>query len=528
MRATRLLFFIGMALIFGVSPAAAAAKPNIIFILADDLGIPALSCYGGAYKTPNLDKLAAGGTRFELCFAAPLCAPSRAMLMTGRYAFRTGVISNGSGASATPQKDGCIALLLKQAGYATAVAGKWRQLSYFTTREDGAKWGFDEFMVWGAGTPDDDDKKAAKVKGDRYWDPDYNLNGKMLKDAKGKYGPDVLQEFVLDFIERHRAGPFFVYYPLPLIHSPILPTPDTPKEKPAKDKKKGMKKEGGVYADNITYLDKLVGKLAAELDRLGIRENTLIVFAGDNGSVPIGTINGRPVDGKKHDLLEGGSRVPLIVNWPGTTPKGVVLQDLIDFSDMLPTFAELGGAKLPGDRKIDGRSFAPQLRGEKGQPRDWAYVQLDNKRYVRSERWKLNNDGEFFDMKDAPFRQILVPKDTLDPAAKAERARLQSVLDTLKAEGDAPQKKKKQKVGASAAMERTIDGQFAARASRCLALAKLPEVAAHLGIFNCRGSTAQADEHLFAAGLGVSVDKIAVAFAETEAARRAAFGCADG
>lgn len=108
----------------------AATKPNIIFILADDLGLPALGCYGGVYKTPNLDALAASGTRFEHCFAAPLCAPSRSMLMTGRYAFRTGVVSNGYGAEATPEKDGCVAQLLKQAGYATAVAGKWRQLSY--------------------------------------------------------------------------------------------------------------------------------------------------------------------------------------------------------------------------------------------------------------------------------------------------------------------------------------------------------------------------------------------------------------
>ena len=167
----------------------AAAKPNIIFILADDLGLPALGCYGGVYKTPNLDALAAGGTRFEHCFAAPLCAPSRALLMTGRYAFRTGVVSNGHGAAATPEKDGCVAQLMKQAGYTTAVAGKWRQLSYFTTKEDGAKWGFDEFLIWGAGSPDEDEgggkKKVknadgSKGKPDRYWNPDYNLNGAPL------------------------------------------------------------------------------------------------------------------------------------------------------------------------------------------------------------------------------------------------------------------------------------------------------------------------------------------------------------
>ena len=203
MNVRRCWWLVLVVMMSSVIPAAAAdpqRPPNIIFILADDLGIPAIGCYGGAYKTPHLDALAASGTRFENCFAAPLCAPSRALLMTGRYAFRTGVIDNGHGAQATPDKDGCVALLLKQAGYVTAVAGKWRQLSYFSSKADGAKWGFDEFLIWGAGQPDDDGdakprkkiKKAdgeSKAKPDRYWYPDYNLNGKMLKDADGKYGP---------------------------------------------------------------------------------------------------------------------------------------------------------------------------------------------------------------------------------------------------------------------------------------------------------------------------------------------------
>src|SRR5262249_11220478 len=149
--------------------------------------------------------------------------------------------------------------------------------------------------------------------------------------------------FVVDYIRRHKDGPFFVYYPTPLIHSPILPTPDTPK-----DQGKGKKKKGAdsLYGQNIAYLDKLVGKLVAELDALKLREKTVIVFSGDNGSVGEGTINGHAVDGGKHTMLEGGSRVPLIVNWPGTTPAGVVLKDLVDFSDMLPTFVELGGGTL--------------------------------------------------------------------------------------------------------------------------------------------------------------------------------------
>ncbi|MFM9965820.1 MAG: sulfatase-like hydrolase/transferase [Planctomycetaceae bacterium] len=457
------LFGWGFLLLFVTSAAVADSPrpPNIVFILADDLGIPAIGCYGGEYKTPHLDALAANGTRFENCFAAPLCAPSRALLMTGRYAFRTGVIDNGHGTAATPDKDGCVALLLKQAGYATAVAGKWRQLSYFTSKADGAKWGFDEFLIWGAGQPDDEGdtkpkkkQKAAdgeaKNKADRYWNPDYNLNGKMLTDADGKYGPDLLNEFVIDFVRRHKSEPFFVYYPTPLIHGPILPTPDSKAKNEGKLKgKKNADNVGrdSVYAANIEYLDKQIGKLVAELDALKLRDNTLIVFTGDNGSVPVGTINGKKIEGHKHTMLEGGSRVPLIANWRGVTPSGVVLKDLVDFSDFLPTFAEIAGAKVSATRPIDGRSFAPQLLGKKGQPRDWAYVHLGDKRYVRSDRWKLTGNGELFDMKEAPFREISVPADSNSSEAKAARTQLQAALDNLAAQGTsgelAPKKKRK-------------------------------------------------------------------------------------
>jgi len=438
-------------------------KPNVILILADDLGLPAIGCYGGAFKTPNLDALAAGGCRFEHCFSAPLCAPSRALLMTGRYAFRTGVKNNGLGAQATPEKDGCVALSMKQAGYASAVAGKWRQLSHFTSKEDGAQWGFDEFLIWGAGSPEKDDGKAAKRgegRGERYWSPEYNLNGKTMPDTQGKYGPDLLNQFVIDFIRRHRETPFFVYYPTPLIHSPILPTPastnkDGGRIKGNKNAEKGD--NGSRYADNIAYIDKQVGQLVSELEELKLRENTLIIFIGDNGSVPIGTLHGRKVDGSKSSMREGGSRVPFIANWPSATPKGIVNKDLIDFSDFLPTLVELaegqsastssiGGSSTT--RTIDGRSFAPQLLGKTSQPREWAYVQLGEERYVRNQGWKLTGGGELYDMSNAPFEQVLVPTDSDKPEAKAARLSLQTALDKLHSDtatADPVRKKKRKK-----------------------------------------------------------------------------------
>ena len=191
-----------LAALHAASTPRPATKPNIIYILADDFGLPDIGCYGSAYKTPHLDLLAAGGTRFEYCFAAPLCAPTRAMGMFGRYGFRTGVTDNGLGAAATPQSEVCIAKVLKQAGYATAVAGKWSDLEYLVTREDAAKWGFDEFMIWGERWEENGEQTGRA----RYWGPDYNHNGKILSGDKSKFGPDLLHGFVVDFIRR-TSGP---------------------------------------------------------------------------------------------------------------------------------------------------------------------------------------------------------------------------------------------------------------------------------------------------------------------------------
>lgn len=404
-------------LLLGVKLQAADTRPNIIFILADDYGLPGVGCYGGQFKTPHLDALAASGLRFDGCFAAPLCAPSRAMFVTGRYPFRTGVLDNSTGPVITPQAEVCIARVLKQAGYSTAVAGKWRQLSHFSSREDGRAWGFDEFMIWGVSFDQD--------HGERYWEPRYNHNGRFLTDVKDKYGPDLLHEFVVDYLRRHQQGPFFLYYPMPLIHRPTLRTPDSAP---------GTTDESALYNDNIVYMDKLVGKLIAELDRLKLREKTLIVFVGDNGSVEKGTLHGRPVDGVKGSLKEGGSRVPLIVDWPGMTPVGKTNADLIDFTDFFPTLAEIAGAKLPTGVTLDGRSFAPQIKGQPGNPREWIYIQLYGERYVRDSRWKLNNAGDFFDMQDAPFREIPVLAAHADPSAQSARQRLQAILDNLLAQ----------------------------------------------------------------------------------------------
>ena len=394
--------------------AAQVSKPNIIFILADDLGIGEISCYGADhFKTPHIDQLARGGTRYANAYTAPLCGPSRALIMTGRYAFRTGATNQDATGMLKPAAETMTPQVLKQAGYVTAMAGKWGQLPLGP-----AEFGFDEHLKFtGSGT---------------YWNTQdkgksYLLNGAKKTLGDNIYLPDLMHDFVVDFVTRHRARPFYVYYSLSHIHTEILRTPDS-----APDSK-------DLYIDNVNYMDKLVGKLTAELDRLKLRDNTLIIFVGDNGTAGgqahRTTIRGRRLSGEKGSMLEGGARVPLIVNWPGKTPPGKVSPDLVDSTDFLPTLAELTGAKMPEHTVIDGHSFAPQLQGKKGKPRDWIFIQLARQWYVRDARWKLNQKTELFDMSQSPFEEPLVADEASNPAAIAARKRLQAALDKLNPAG---------------------------------------------------------------------------------------------
>jgi arylsulfatase A len=400
-----------LATLTTASPLHAATRPNIVFILADDLGLDGVSCYGAdQHKTPAIDKLAAAGLRFETCYAAPLCGPSRCLLMTGRYAFRTGGITNQSwranGPGAKSADENPVAKCLKQAGYATGMAGKWRQVG-----ETPRDWGFDEYLT---------DPTA----GGWYWQNKLQRNGEEITTPDGTYAPDKVHEFAIDFLRRHKDQPFFFYYPMHHVHGPILRTPDSAADTKAAD---------ALYQDNLRYMDKQVGAVVAELEKLGLREKTLVIFTADNGTAlnfP-SAIGGRMINGKKASMLEGGSRVPFIASWPGTTPAGKVCKDILSFADPLATFVDLAGAKLPEGMKFDGRSFAPQLRGEPGQPREWAYVQLGNQWFVRNPGFKMNEQAELFDMCDAPFVEKPVAAAADTEASKAARQRLTAVLAEL-------------------------------------------------------------------------------------------------
>src|SRR5688572_8396274 len=218
--------------------APAGRRPNIVLILCDDLGISNIGYHGAdaPFRTPNIDALANQGLRFDRCFSAPICGPSRAQVMTGQYGFRSGVVDNATADKLNPTVDLVMPQVMRKAGYKTAGAGKWSQLEYLSTKDEGDRWGFDEFMLWtGFGTHD------------RYWAPRFNHNGTVRTWDDKTYGPDVLQQFIVDFMAKHKDEPFFVYYSHPIPHAPRSRTPDSTNPKPDKWE---------MYADQVAYLDK--------------------------------------------------------------------------------------------------------------------------------------------------------------------------------------------------------------------------------------------------------------------------------
>ena len=414
----------------------ASAKPNIVYILADDLGFAELGCNGSdRYKTPNIDALANSGVRFTRFYTVPLCGPSRAMILTGRYGFRSGAVTQDACKTIirTGEKaEVMIPTVLKKAGYASALIGKWGQL---TPSGDPSDWGFDHELYYKGSGMYWNSKVAKPMSegGEVRGDPDtYVLDGKTVSVKDDEYIPDLLHKDATAWMEAQKGRPFFLYYSLSQVHGEILPTPDSA---PAPKGESNNQRAQRLLADNIAYMDKLVGKLVAELDRLKLRENTLIVFMGDNGSTKSAavdaTIGGRRIEGEKGSMKEGGGLVPFFAYWPGVMVSGKVNDNVADASDLLPTFAEIAGAPLPTGRVIDGRSLVSQFKGDTKSPRTWAFCQLSNNYYVREAGWKLDQSGTLYDMKDAPFQEVAVAADSKDAAAIAARQRLSAALTGL-------------------------------------------------------------------------------------------------
>lgn len=430
----------------GSPPTVSADRPNIVFILLDNVGQEWFGCYGSEEgATPNIDALARDGARVEHCYSHPVCGPSRALLLTGRYPFRTGwtvhhdaALYGGGGFD--PARETTIARVLRDAGYATAIAGKWQINNLYDEPGILARHGFDEHLVW-PGSIDRDRLQGAPYQAflesvrlgkaddlaaanrhieSRYWDPVLIREGRRERHA-GRFGPDLLQEFALDFIGRRRDRPFFLYYPMVLTHGQsflehAVPTPLN---------RGHFLTELDMFTGMVRYADRLVGELIRRLQSLGLRERTVVFVASDNGTEKsiAARRGGRRVNGGLYELNEAG-QVVLIANGPGRV-KGGRTCALADFSDVFPTICDLAGAPPPSGTTIDGRSLAPFLRGTSADgPRDWIFNQHHTRRVVRDRRHKLYSTGELYDVEKDPDETRTVE----DPAA---RERLAAVLRSL-------------------------------------------------------------------------------------------------
>lgn len=397
-----ILFFHGVI-------AAQQKQPNIIFILADDLGYGDIGCYGQLKtETPNIDKMAAYGKRFTQFYAGTaVCAPSRASLMTGLHTGHTAVRGNKGtkpeGQFPLPDSVVTFANILQEHGYITAAFGKWG-LGFITTSGDPAKKGFDQFVGYNCQT------LAHNYYPDHLWNNHERIGFPENKNSNAVYSADYIHKQAMQFLNTPHDKPFFLYLPYTLPHGDVITPHDSTYEYYVKKfnepplSKRAPKTDGedhrfepyphAAFATMVNRLDKYVKEINATLERQGIAENTLVIFTSDNG--PHRENGGDPeffnsngiFRGIKRDMYEGGIRVPFIAYWPGKI-KPAISEEIGVFWDMYPTFLEL--ADIPVTNTIDGISFVPALMGEK-QPKHeylyWEFHENDGRQAVRWKEWK--------------------------------------------------------------------------------------------------------------------------------------------
>jgi arylsulfatase A-like enzyme len=389
-----------------VGVARAAERPNVVVILTDDQGWGDLSAHGNAnLKTPHLDSLAKDGASFDRFFVQPVCSPTRAEFLTGRYHLRGGVRNVTSGGERLNLDEKTVADAFKAGGYATACFGKWHNGSQYPYHPLGR--GFGEFYGFTHGHWGD------------YFSPPLDLNG---KDVRGDgYLTDDLTTRAVKFIEKNKSKPFFCYLAFNTPHSPMQ-VPDSYwdrfKDKELKLKHPSQKEDLGhtraalAMCENV---DDNVGRLLKALDDLKLANDTIVVYFCDNG--PNGWRWNGGMKGRKGATDEGGVRSPLFVRWPAKVKPGTTVPQIAGAIDLLPTLTELCGVKRVGDKPLDGKSFAPLLLGQKPDWPDRVLVAHWNGRVsARSQRHRLDNDGKLYDM-------VADPGQTKDVGADQPEAR---------------------------------------------------------------------------------------------------------
>jgi len=378
------------------------SHPNIIYILADDLGYGHLGCYGQKeIQTPNIDRMAREGMSFTDHYAgSALCAPSRCVLMTALHTGHCFIRDNKAlpveGNVPIPADSQTIGKLLKRAGYVTAAIGKWG-LGYPGSDGDPVKQGFDHFFGYNC------QREAHSYYPDHLWRNDKKvvLEGN-LGGQKKEYSHDLLTAEAIDFVRSNRSKPFFLYVPYTIPHAAFqVPDLGIYADEPWSDVKKAI-------AAMISRMDGDAGRILALVKQLDIDDNTLVIFTSDNGCAGgalLNEFNGSGIlRANKGTLYEGGIRAPMIARWPGRIAPGTVSSHICGFQDMMPTFAELAGVDVPVP--MDGLSIVPTLLGKGGQKQhDYLYWELKNDRAVRMGDFKAVKTKaglELFNLRDDP------------------------------------------------------------------------------------------------------------------------------
>jgi arylsulfatase A len=427
------LFVLASFTALSIANAADGERLNVVLMLVDNCGKEWFGCYGSDEgATPNIDRLAAAGCQFDVCYTVPICGPSRAMLLTGRHPYRTGwtlhhdaALYGGGGLD--PSREVTFARPFRQAGYATAIVGKWQIDNLYDHPGVLKAHGFDRCCVWPgsidrtrftdqeftAFTKAVEQRDGAQVQAlnrgieSRYWDPVLNIDGQVERRGN-QFGPDVCQKYAIDFLRQHREQPFLLYYPLVLTHGqsvtqPVIGVP--PRREPS-----GSLTDD--YRAMVAYVDRQVAGIVKALEELQLRERTILVVATDNGTEHqiAARFKGKAIAGNLYTLEENGVSVPLIFNAPGRIAAGL-RGTTADFSDLFPTLCDLAGVPVPQELQLDGHSHAPFLLGSSGAPagRPWAFAQYHTTRVVRSGPYKLYSDGRFRRVMDDLSEAVIEP-----------------------------------------------------------------------------------------------------------------------
>ncbi len=406
----------------------AADQPNILLIMADDLGAENLACYGNTVNvTPNLDRMAQEGALFENAFATPVCTPTRATILTGLYPNRTGFLERLDSPD-DPAQNNRLPVHLKtfghvfqDAGYATAIAGKWHLGDFQRYPDQPASHGFDEHCLW---VQNWDGTRPSRYYGPQNWE-----NGRHVVHPKEVFGPDYYAEFLMEFMERNREKPFLAYFPMNLIHGPLI-TPPGDLAPAEVNYPEGLGKKECTNGHMVYHMDRIVGRLLAKLDELELTDNTLVIFTGDNGTSGsiVNQLGGFSLHGGKRSMNEAGTRVPFMAKWPGKIPAGR-REAFITLMDMQPTLASIAG--IPIEHDLDGMDLSHNLLDTEGEDREHYFMAFEGECYfVRDKRFRLHEDGRFYEVPvtSNETRYNMEVSEAVEQNAAA-RAKLQQRLD---------------------------------------------------------------------------------------------------